>query len=63
VLVAEFKESSLIVDKGALPFYDKEAMKKSWNKVKLQPSDATLDDAKDKYTILLLDKKLNPIQG
>jgi hypothetical protein len=38
-------------------------MIKACNKIKLQPSDATLDDAKDYYTMLLLDKKLDPIHG
>jgi hypothetical protein len=36
-------------------------MEKAWNKVKLQHSDATLDDATDYYIMLLLDKKLDQI--
>ena len=38
-------------------------MERAWNKIKLQYSDATLDDAKDCYIMLLLDKKLYPING
>jgi hypothetical protein len=39
----------------------KKAMDKAWNRVKLQHSDATLDNAKDYYIMLLLEKKLDPV--
>jgi hypothetical protein len=49
--------------KKLFPIHDKKAMAKAWDKVKLQHSDATLDDAKDYYIMLLFDKKLDPIHG
>ena len=39
----------------------KKTMASALKKVKLQHSDATLNDAKDCYIMLLLDKKLDPI--
>ena len=57
------RKTFLSLTNELFPIHDKKAMEKAWDKVKLQHSDATLDDAKDCYIMVLLDKKLDPIHG
>ena len=45
------------------PVHNERAMIKALNKVKEQHSDATMDDAKDYYIMISLDKKCSPIHG
>jgi len=59
----KLRKAFLSLSKELCPIHGEKATEKAWNQVKLQHSDATLDDANDCYIMLLLDKKLNPIHG
>jgi hypothetical protein len=57
------RKTCLSLTNELCPIRDNEAMTNALKKVRFQHSDATLDDAKNYYITLLLDKKLDPIHG
>ena len=57
------RRAFLSLTKELLPEHDDKVMANALKKVRLQHLDATMDDAKDYFIMMSLDKKISPVHG